>query len=512
MKILICTLGNRDIQFTEKCEGLEWKSNSKEGNYVLEDKKFLGESKKVLDNYEKYEKYILAPIIEKAVNEIENLEKIILIATNQIGLEKPHEKDTIYEAEVLKKFFERKYKISVEIFPVTCDIYDFSSLKDLFLELLFSHQEDELYFELSGGVPQFRQVFYIYIFMFENIKEIFEINENLGRVEKIKNKIIEGYNLLRIEHSFHKLLESYNYQGLLELFDFENLSNNRKIKLLKNLIILGINKKNFALDGDLLKKIYKGDIDYIKKILLNKKIISRFLFEKTPTEKMYASYIKELVDLIEIETNMKNFQTLAALIFRFMDSVGILLLYDYLSKNREKFSKNDVDFEELLKDEKIEKNSVIFHIILESSEFKEAEEIYSKEMKPKYDQNKLEVSLNYLFFYCFFKALKDEKYNSYLLLLELAKDKGSNERNLRALRNKGIYAHSFKYVTEEDFKKITNKTPEEFLNSIKGIYSEYVKEFLENEYSDENSYNLLNQFIKEQYFNIRKEILLKKQK
>ena len=151
---IICTLGNRDIQFdVDDIEELikEIISNEEELKNLLAEKKpkfnkykiipqkykFYETTRKILEKikkddkkYEKLKKHLKMPMIEPVIEkyEKEKIDKIILIASNQKHLSEDDEnrqKDTIYEAEIIKKYLEDKYKdrkFNIEIWELNNDI------------------------------------------------------------------------------------------------------------------------------------------------------------------------------------------------------------------------------------------------------------------------------------------------------------------------------------------------------------------------------------------------------
>ena len=165
---IICTLGNRDIQFdVDDIEELikEIISNEEELKNLLAEKKpkfnkykiipqkykFYETTRKILEKikkddkkYEKLKKHLKMPMIEPVIEkyEKEKIDKIILIASNQKHLSEDDEnrqKDTIYEAEIIKKYLEDKYKdrkFNIEIWELNNDI---SEIREVFKEIKDIH-------------------------------------------------------------------------------------------------------------------------------------------------------------------------------------------------------------------------------------------------------------------------------------------------------------------------------------------------------------------------------------
>ncbi|MEM4396933.1 MAG: hypothetical protein QXR30_04740 [Candidatus Woesearchaeota archaeon] len=499
MNVLICTLGNRDIQFTENVSTLSLvlprskkyyiiKSNDQENDY---EKSFLRQTEKIYENYDTYKSLIISPIIQTAILEMKKrkikIDKIILIATNQKSSENINKlKDTYVEAKILEKYILEKENILVETREIDFDIMDLQKQKKFFLELLFENKDNSLYFEVSGGVPQFREILYIYSFMFENIEDILEIKDDEeSKAISIKNIIIEGYDLLRTNNSFNKVINLYNYSSALEIL--HSFREAHRSSILENLILIGKHKMNFVLNKENISKYHS----FFEHHLKGKNVISSYFFREEYTIQKYASYIKELIDLIEIQVELENWQSFCALLFRLFDSVGIFLLYKELQEE-------GVDTK-FLRDHLLKKEAILeSELKSKISSLKTYEDALKLYLSTEKDKN-LEIVVGNVFFYYFFINSKKELAKKFSEdFLKYAQEKG-NERNLRSLRNSGIYGHSFKYVEKSDIEKILNKDVKKFLNELRDLIHEIIKEEIAHEYTVQNSYKLLNELILTEY-------------
>jgi len=223
---LICTLGNRDVQFeVDDIDELirEMISNEEELKNPLAKKepkfnkykiipqkyKFYETTRKIFEeiskNPEKFNKlkeHLKMPMIEPAIEEYkdEKIDKIILIASNQ-NLNEDDEnkqKDTIYEAKIIKKYLEDKYKdrkFNIEIWELNNDISKirkvFEEIKDKYL-LKGNLNYEKIVFEVSGGTPQMREALRLLFLLKKNVI-FYEVKYEVKDDDKKRNScFIDG--------------------------------------------------------------------------------------------------------------------------------------------------------------------------------------------------------------------------------------------------------------------------------------------------------------------------------
>ena len=95
---LICTLGDRDIQFNkndkevvEKLLNINLNENRDDDNYyVIIPQQFRVDTKKILDNYDKIEEYIQIPLIDKVIDKIKDKFSDVTIFAKSLHISLEH--------------------------------------------------------------------------------------------------------------------------------------------------------------------------------------------------------------------------------------------------------------------------------------------------------------------------------------------------------------------------------------------------------------------------------------
>ena len=248
---LICTLGNRDIQFKNDNElislfdeivgkelnpcRIEQNNNNNAKSkldYYIIGNNFYDITKKIYEsienNEENYNKlkdgHLKIPMIEPVIkSELYDgkIKKVVLIASNQsklLGEDNPHcKKDTIYEAKIIKKYIENEYNIEVEIWELQES--QVHKIRDVFEELKNKYVKNDDYhignfdkfvFEVSGGTPQMREALRLLFLLNDNI--IFH-EVNRGSVDNGDN--MDFYNFQILLEKIKDLIGNYNYTGAL---------------------------------------------------------------------------------------------------------------------------------------------------------------------------------------------------------------------------------------------------------------------------------------------------------
>lgn len=462
--MLIALLGNRDLQFKKELKEINLEKNGKYHIIKKRDSSFKSECEKILKDYDKLSKYFVLPLIEKAL-EISKQEEVLLITTDQKDADEKYKgNDTIIEGKIIQKYLSERYNVKTTLEVIDFNVNNFERLISFFKTIFKRYRNKELFFEISGGVPNIRNPIYLFGTLLDNVKAIYLISED-GNVFDVKNSFSELFDLLKIQDSIIKLVKNYNYSGAIDILP---KSESKSIKILKDILILGIDKLNFN-----------------AKIYVNNKYLKEFVYLKDNMNyhEEYIAKIQELIDIIEIQIKQENWQNLVGIIFRLYDALGIYLFYKSLI-NKEIPQKK---LKELLKDENFD--DIIIKHVSKTETFKKAKQIYDKNLKKEKEEDYLKISVGPIFFYCFFKATNEKRYKDYLELLEFALYKKSNsKRNLRSMRNSGIYAHSFKSVTKQDIEETVGNI-ENFFNRLKRVSYEII-----GKEQGENLFDKLNGF------------------
>jgi len=324
---LICTLGDRDIQFNkndkekvEKLLNINLTGNRDDKEYcVVHPNKFRIDTKKILDNYNKIKKYIQIPLIDKVIDKIENkkLEKIYLIATDQEGIvpEQYSIKDTIYEAKIIKKKLLEKYNLNVEIVPAEFNAKDlkewFKLIVDLFNKVL-KDDNNEIVIEFSGGMSETREAIRL-ASLFNNKITVYEIINN-----KPVDMNTHFYEQRIAKEKVKDLVKNYNYSGALSLFK----------GYLPEDVKEALRYLNYRLNFD---------FENAKGIAENNEIVKEhnYRLEKIDSVNNTIDKLKylilELLDNMEIELKRKEYANFLARVYRLEEAIGQYLILKWLS-------------------------------------------------------------------------------------------------------------------------------------------------------------------------------------
>jgi len=479
-KVLIISLGNRDIQLKEKIEGIEPYLNKKDSSLL--DKRLFREGskklfKKIDENEEilsKVEIPIIKPLIEKL--KIREYESIILLATDQKDASKNYrDQDTIYEAKIVEKILKKRYglkegKIRREI--IDFNVNNLERLMKRILRILIDNEDKEIYLELSGGIPQFRTPIEIPLSWFDNIKGYYSVKER-GEVTDIKEILTGFQSLLKNKDLVKESIEKFDYANALYL-----LKKLPKKQRIISLIKIGIRKRNFEYEPANIKKRFLEEgkkYTYLVRVPRKKSDLEE-------EKEEYKNKILELLDYLETEVEAKRWNSFLAKLFRLSDALGLYLFTELYGKKDEELFKN------ILKEEEIKGKGEINRIkeIL-GEDYKKANEAFTKNkekninIKKECDENELKIKVSAVFFYEIFKAKKEfEKYTQ--IIEGMIKGKNHNSRTLRSLRNKGINAHSFKPATEEEIRTAVSDVKDYYSKLRKNVYDLLKENYKKNKY------------------------------
>lgn len=216
--ILIITIGNRDLQIPPEAsfpayfnEILE-KGGPDTDNFIIKkaDRRFLENSKKILDNFEVFESVAVFPMIEYCLKEIEySIDEVVIIATKQ---DSPDSQDCFYVAEFIRKKYEQNKNTRVNIDYINFPPVDFGRLVDFFSAIYERYYNDKIYVGNSGGTPDMRAASY-FAGMFRNIDFItIQAREKAASI----NNFIRQEQLV-LKHIIEKMLDNFDYSGIFQL-------------------------------------------------------------------------------------------------------------------------------------------------------------------------------------------------------------------------------------------------------------------------------------------------------
>ncbi|XRO75408.1 hypothetical protein ACO3TA_00575 [Methanocaldococcus sp. 28A] len=505
MKVaLICTLGNRDIQFKKEYKEelkeilkdiIDYESKDSDSvGFTIKRDNFLKNTKMILDNYEKVKKYFILPIIDTAINYIQselngNLKKIILVPTNQQDekdVKDNHKKsDTFNEAKIIEKLSKEK-GFQVEIKEAKFNASKVENWFNLFINILNDNYDkfDKLVFSISPGVPQSREGVRLAT-LFKDKCEVIEISG--GRVTSDNMK---SYEKQIIKEKIKDLIKNYNYTGALEFNNYLTEEIINTLKYLNYRLNFNFESANKIANNNKIVKKYNSMLENIKN-------------EKNTIKKL-EYLILELLDNMEIELKKEEYTNFLARVYRLEEAVGQYLVLKYLKENdytiKYKYNKYNKEKSFKRKSDEIDiENDVGINKILSC--------YFNRILKTCYDDKEIELQ----------KKLKliidknNKKYkftdnlntNNYKDLINILCNKYENELvesiskiykkpNNRNLRHTTIVAHGFRGVSKEDIEDGLNK-------DINDFFKEEVKNRI---------YNIIGKDLEENIFNkINHEII-----
>jgi hypothetical protein len=326
---LICTLGNRDIQFKEKYgEIIKEKLNidvikNRDDNnyYVVNPHNFKPLTKKILDNYENIKEYIEIPMIDKILNKYnnidKNIDKIYLIATDQKNEKnEAHKvKDTIYEADIIKKVLRDKYnQKNVEIVSAEFNAKDmeewFKLIKGLFNNIL--KENKKIIIEFSGGMNETKEAIRLASLFNDNIT-VYEIIDN-----EPKDMNSYFYEKSIVNEKVRDLIKNYNYSGALSFKKYYK-DNKKVLNLIEHL--------NYRLNFDFDNALKCYNEDRLKKLM-----------SESNTIKKLEYLILELLDNMEIELKNGNYANFLARVYRLEEAMGQYFVLKWLKRTKTNIS------------------------------------------------------------------------------------------------------------------------------------------------------------------------------
>jgi hypothetical protein len=217
-KILIATLGNRDLQlssesnFPTRFYDYFEKGGTDTGSSLIVKKAgggFLKNSKFIFDNFEELSDEVSFPMVETYLEKLgEKPDLIVLISTKQEPLDS---QDCHYVVLFLQRWLEQR-SYNVDYYPLECSPVDFPELVNVFSMFYDGYRGCQLYVGNSGGTPDMRAASYAAGF-FKSIQFI----TIQARSKQVSMTNFSAQEKLVLKHTVEKMLENFDYSGILEL-------------------------------------------------------------------------------------------------------------------------------------------------------------------------------------------------------------------------------------------------------------------------------------------------------
>lgn len=498
---LICTLGNRDIQFKKEYENklIAILGNifdkdgdlDSEGLYINKNN-FLESSKKVYEKYDEIQNYIILPIIQPCLNE--NIEKIILVPTDQQDEDTVADKfkkgDTFIEAKIIKKILEKKgYLNKVEIRDAKFNASDLKRWFNHMSKIVDDNYKkfDKIMIEISGGVPTSKEAVRL-VSLFKSKIDVVEVIKgkiNVSNMKFFENRIIR--------EKIKDLINNYNYTGALSFKEYlkDKNENDKVIKLMKHL------KYRLNFDFGNAQKEY------------NENRLNHLLNEKNTIKKL-EYLILELLDNMEIELKNENYANFLGRMYRLEEAVGQYFVLKWFEKTGTKLSYINVKGES--------SNGLIHPKDMGVNNLNNKLKNYLKYLAKGLYNNKpvnhkgVKKLYDYIEYFCnnngkyiikidtpAFEKLIFHLYGVYSEEYKLFKNiqniyKIKEENYSENLRHKTIIAHGFEGISKDSFEGMLKKRGCKCTN-VKDYFSENIKEKFYN-YLNEKNNNIFDEINK----------------
>jgi hypothetical protein len=217
-KILIATLGNRDLQLLPDAlvrvniqDHFERGGTDTGSNLIIKKTggSFLANSKSVLDAYETLAYQVCFPMVETYLAQMDKqCDMVVLVSTKQIPLDS---QDCCYVAQFLEKWLKNK-GYNVDFYPLECAPVNFPALVEDFTLLYDGYRNDQIFVGNSGGTPELRAASYAAGF-FRGIQFI----TLQARDKQVNVTNFVAQEKLVLKHVVEGMLANFNYSGLLQL-------------------------------------------------------------------------------------------------------------------------------------------------------------------------------------------------------------------------------------------------------------------------------------------------------
>ncbi len=275
--ILVITLGNKDIQIDERnfkkitnvllLKDMFIKLN---GKYLINKNNFRESTERILEKeiFDNIKGSIELPIIFPFLEKFRDYSKIFLLSTDQQDKNKT---DTVYSAEIIKRYLEEKGFSSIEILKITHNPTDIKeNLEFIIREVgyLLKEENSHISFLASSGTPQLKEAIMLFKIFKKNVRiyeasngEVYEKNSEYLEKYILYSKILDAlnssnYNLINNFKEFlgedflEKFNELYKYYLFTELPKDPDLIRDYQEKL--NLLLSHIFDRINAREGNVV--------------------------------------------------------------------------------------------------------------------------------------------------------------------------------------------------------------------------------------------------------------------
>lgn len=418
--VLVCTIGNSDIQITpsnyailNESDSSLFRNRGNVENFVLTNVR--ENSKELLNRFDYFKDLLSLPILQLTINTFDGKD-IVLVGTDQSEYfsESECHQDTLHVCEFIKNLLIREgYNVETELLKKPNEI---AYCSKFFNKLFGSLNYNLISVSSSSGIPNTKIGIYFSALFFENIS-IGEVNVLSGEIDR------ESFLDSRKEVVYQKV------ESLLEGYDFKSILN------------LPVSKK--------IKGICNKAIDYYNfdRAVVNAKGVN---FEEKSREGIFL-----LVDTLEVLFVQGKITELFGRINRIEEAIWQYVFYDFLvlrglisgnDKVHKRAEKNsDEKFEKFIK-QSFNTKSLLLH---------QFNDIFCSEEDVKF------VDYGKNFYPAFFEYFEFEKAKSvyeFFKKLNLNIDTNysegekyySSSSKLSLVRNKSILGHGLEGVGEDE--------------------------------------------------------------
>ncbi len=485
-RLLIFTIGNRDLQFDRKITEY-FPESYFEPNNDDPTKFFISKTNKDKTFYEISQEFykkidnipperIAYPMIAQTLEACEvKPDKIILIASEQ---KDPDKQDTVFAGKILAGLLKQK-GYETEVVPLNVSPVSTQDLLPFFQNLLMKHKDYSVEISNSGGTPAMRTASILASVSVGNVKDIMQVNAREGKVNK---ENAQTFIRQIYKHTLDNMLSVYDYSGIL------NLPLKQTVKEIAQ----------EALDEYNLTK------DYFPQ---------KKNQPKAPYDQRALKAISLLVENMRVTYVQGRYAEALQRIFRIEEAVWYLLFYLYL-KDKGLVDENNPNKIKYSVNGEIKRKPFEQLINFGGSSFGEflkitfPDRIVEKKQVDKNGKEKKYYTFLFEgkeipiagknFYYYLFRSLKayPEIINFFA---ELNKDEEgqfyTNKSKLNSLRNNSFLGHGLKGVTKEELLNITGKNDfNQFIEEFNGVLTKFVPD-----YRFERIFDLYNDRIKEKF-------------
>jgi hypothetical protein len=352
-------------------------------------------------------------------------DKIYLFGTRQ-----PHHQDTIYAAQIIKHFINKKYKISedyIVIEKIEKNPSDYDQMADYFRD--FFQKNSQLknnvvnYISLTAGTPA--ETVNIALGSMDIGNKYLYLPHSSAQCKEVK--LLSRLNRQKYASIIRELIKNYQYESALHIAEESPYGSNKKSNI-RLLTLLRVMRRRILFD-------FEGALKESRKMESTDQPIQNLtnsLSSLSQLEEM--KIIEELVYRVELSFRKKDYLEGIALLFSLIEN---FLQYQFTKSTGKKIEKINGRFGEY--------NA----FIREKSYIEDKDSYIDKPNRPN-----LRKLLSLVSKYESSSIEGIETINDFIDRLEKPQRYGGSETSILDLRNNGPYAHGNTGVTEELLKKI----------------------------------------------------------